>query len=104
MTGYRLETTSGIVAVSEGLCGSADALLSNETWDIINPVEGSTSDDGELWTQTFDVGVPLVGTPGDFYRLCWGFDPDTVPEHRTEIDAVASLGVVQGSPIDVSTC
>jgi hypothetical protein len=96
VTGYRLEPTSGIVAVSEGLCGSEDALVSNSTWDITNPVEGSTTsavgDDGvEVWTQTFDVGVPLVGTPGEFYRLCWGFDPEDATEHRTEIDAVASL-------------
>merc|ERR1719281_2219090 len=54
ITGHRLAASNGMVVIgSAAACGAADAA----GFDVYN------------------FGVPVVGAPGNAYRLCWGFDP-----------------------------
>ena len=70
--GYRMLMTNGIVAISSGQCGDADAVVANQTWGIQKP--NDTRDSGA--NASYDLGVPRVGLAGSFYRLCWAHDQE----------------------------
>jgi hypothetical protein len=88
LSGYRLNTTNKLVAISQGRCGDATATFANETWGIVNAT--NVSEDG-VASSSYDFGIPLVGLAGSFYRLCWGFDPVDITDFGVEIDSEAEL-------------
>ena len=87
LTGYRMEPTNAIVAISSGDCGDADAVVANETWGI----EYANRTHGNGSNASYALGTPLVGVAGAFYRLCWGHDPAVLADFNVEIDASAEL-------------
>jgi hypothetical protein len=84
VTGYGL-TTDNQLAAAEGSCG-ASASVSTQTWDAIGPASVST-DGAEA---VFNFGTPVVGTPGDFYVLCWG-NAGALSELVVPLDDVGEL-------------
>merc|ERR1719506_2041871 len=70
ITGHRLAASNGMVVIgSAAACGAAEAAVATDTWTTADPAEDAAGFD------VYNFGVPVVGAPGNAYRLCWGFDP-----------------------------
>ena len=69
LDGHGLETTNKIVAISSGECGDASPTVDTQTWGEENPLEeGGVAEDKA--SAAFTLGLPVLGTPGDHYKLC----------------------------------
>ena len=58
LSGYRLNATNKLVALSSGECGDANATYANETWGIVN----ATNVSGNATQTSFGFGTPTVAS------------------------------------------
>ena len=65
--GFAIASSSRAVFLSNGSCGDDDAVVANEPFEIAN---ASGSGDNA----SFDFGMPLMGEPGNFYKVCFRMD------------------------------
>ena len=87
LTGHDLVDSNSIVVISEGDCGDADAVLAPETWD--GYAYATAAEDG--LSEEYSLGVPLVGLPGNTYKVCWGHSPTVLSDYNVEVDSTAEL-------------
>jgi hypothetical protein len=87
ISGYKLAATDAVVALSSGTCGNASAAYNNDTWRIERVAELASNGSNA----SFDFATPLVGTPGLFYRLCWGHNATALEDFKVELDPMAEL-------------
>jgi hypothetical protein len=133
--GYGLQDTNRIVVISSGQCGDPNAVVATDTWNIASPqrrllsatpptsrrlqqvetpggqqesTPGILSDGSADSTYTF--GTPVVGLPGDNYKLCWSPEGGGMDDFNVEIDDIVELvgpntldaECTMGLPCDIS--
>lgn len=83
LEGHGLESTNAVVILSEGSCGSTDAVVdwvATQTWTAVRTCTDCADSDGNAYPvgPWYDLGRPTFGLAGGGYKLCWGSNPRTV--------------------------
>jgi hypothetical protein len=87
VSGYGLEASNAIVAISDGTCGTDSMVLAS--WQGESGRTPVAADDSLL--KEFGFGTALVGTSGSFYKLCWSHEPSSLLSYNVAIDLSADL-------------
>jgi hypothetical protein len=90
VTGHDLHTTNRIIVLSTGNCGDSAPAVASTTWGSTFGHAMIETTDG-IASATYDLGTPVVGVPGDTFKLCWAHDPSALSDFNVEIDADAEL-------------
>ena len=90
VTGHDLHTTNRIIVITSGNCGDSEPVVASQTWGSAFGHAMSETIDG-IASATYSLGTPVVGVPGDTYKLCWAHDPSVLSDFNVMIDSDAEL-------------